>query len=65
MILVSIGKGNLCPNGMNLSIFSKGWIELVILNIKVGRFFCFSISFFATNNIAQASQVEADEGGGK
>ena len=27
--------------------------------------FCFSISFFATNKIAQASQVEADEGGGK
>ena len=24
---------------MNPSIFSKGWIELVILNIKVGRFF--------------------------
>ena len=44
---------------------SKGWIELVILNIKVGRFFCFSKSFFATNKIAQASQVEADEGGGK
>ena len=39
MLLISIGKGNLFPNGMNPSIFSKGWIELVILNIKVGRFF--------------------------
>ena len=26
---------------MNLNIFSKGWLELVILNIKVCRFFAF------------------------